>query len=775
MFQGLMPKALDKFSAFILQPSAFILSPWPLPLLPPRLNPLRLNPVTPETIVEKPMGITMRAALLSLGLAFFFGYIIPIVDMKMRNTFLGATHLPPGAVAVLVILLLTVNPLLTMISRQSSRISLVFGALIVCAALSGFFFTRGGVESLLFWLFGAAAVLMLLTILLNLGKKPLSRNEILTVYISCLFSTLAPGHGAENVFVVNLIGPFYYATRENKYLDFMVPYLKPWMTPAIDPATGGYSEASKAVVDGWFNNTVTGEVPWGAWLVPLFVWGGAIALMYVMMACLSTMIRKQWAESEALAFPLLRLPLELTEDVDNKKNGHVIGSFFRNGLMWVGFSIAVFIQALRGLNGYFPDVPTFPLDIATGQLFTEAPWNQIGYTPILVWPVIVGISYLLTAEISFSFWFFYLFIKMQLIGAYLIGYPSASLPQPVGAFGGGTKAAFTFYQQIGCYLAYVAIILYTGREHLRHIVLRGLGRRRATPEESEEAMSYPMAFWGFVLSFGLLIAWSMAAGLNPVLAIGMWTLYVVIILALTRIIAEAGILFVQHGWAPLGTLGQIFGAGPGSYLLSASSLPAAATIQGGLMTDLRGFIMPSFIQGFKLAHDRKIALRPLLVLMLACSLITMAMGIYMNVRLGYIQGGLSLDNWYSGGASEIPAKSTASLVKGVKDASYWNLSWVGVGILLTYGMMLARSRFAWFPLHPIGLLISQSYPIGQIWFSVFMGWLAKILITKFGGTDSYRKGVPLFLGLALGDVMMMIFWLVIDGWQGKSGHKLMPG
>ena len=729
----------------------------------------------PATGDEKPAGLSLRAVLLSLALAFFFGYVIPIIDMKMRNTFLGATHLPPGAVAVLIVLLLAINPLLTLIARQKSRVALVFGALIGLAALSGFFWARAGAQSLLFWLFGAGAVLMLLTLLLNLGRQPLSRNEILTVYISCLFSTLAPGHGAENVFVVNLIGPFYYATRENKYLDFMVPYLKPWMTPALDPATGGYTEASKAVVDGWFNNSASGQVPWGAWLVPLLVWGSAIALMYWMMACLSTMIRKQWAQSEALAFPLLRLPLELTEDVD-KPGVALVGGFFRNGLMWIGFGIAVFVQLLRGLHGYFPDVPDFPLSLDTAQLFTEAPWNQIGVARIMVWPVVVGITYLLTAEVSFSLWFFFWFIKFQLVGAYLLGYPAAALPKPVGSFGGYSNAAFTFYQQVGCYLAYVGIIVYTGREHLKHILLRSVGRRRADAEEATEAISYPLAFWGFVLSFGLLVAWSVAAGLNPKLALAIWTLYLVIIVALTRIIAEAGLLFVQHGWYPLGTLGQITGAGADHWLLGASSLPAASTIQGALMTDLRGFIMPSFIQGFKLAHDRKIALRPLLALMLVCSLITMAMGVYMNVKMGYAQGGLSLDSWYAGakGASEIPAISTVNLAKGVQDASYGNLVWLGVGLFLTYGMMLARSRFAWFPLHPIGLLVAQTYPIGAIWFSVFLGWLFKVLVTKFGGTDSYRKGVPLFLGLALGDVMMMIFWLVIDGWQGKTGHKLMP-
>jgi len=485
------------------------------------------------------------------------------------------------------------------------------------------------------------------------------------------------------------------------------------------------------------------------------------------------MVRKQWAEREALSFPLLRLPLELTEDVDEPA-APVFGAFFRNNLMWIGFGLAVFIEGLRGLNLYFPDVPSFPLEIDTSAMFTEAPWNQIGGAPMTVFPLFVGIAYLLTAEVSCSFWFFYWFIKLQLIAAYLCGFNPSTLPNAVGGMGGGFKA-FTFYQQIGCYLGYVGIITYTGREHLRHIVLRGFGRRRADPEESNEALSYPLAFWGFVLSFGILVAWGIAAGLNPALAIAIWTAYVIIIVALTRIIAEAGVLFVQQGWLPLGTIGQIANAGSGHLLLSSSSLPPAALIQGSLMTDLRGFIMPSFIQGFKLAFDRKIALKPLLGLMVVCSLITMALGVYMNVKLGYSHGGLSLDPWYSGAASTQPATVSENLVKGVNDASYSNLGWLGVGLVMTYLLMVARSRFAWFPLHPIGLLVAHSFPIGTIWFSFFLGWLCKVLITRFGGSDTYRRTTPLFLGLAIGAIVMTLFWLCIDGWQGRIGHKLMPG
>ncbi|PQV63891.1 hypothetical protein B1R32_10898 [Abditibacterium utsteinense] len=741
------------------------------------------SPTTSNSTSDSPLEsalpatpISARAALLSVALAFFFGTVIPIVDMKMRATFLGATHLPPGAIASLLVLLLIVNPLLHAISKAPAKQATLLLATLATAFLAGFLRFRG-LESanvaFVFTLLCAVAAIGILVLLL--GRKPLSRNETLVVYISCLFSCLTPGHGAENVFVVNLIGPFYYATRENKWLEFLVPYIKPWMTPALSASGGKYDDSAKDMISGWFLGTQNGQIPWAAWLVPLLVWTFFIFVLYVMMACLCVILRKQWTEREALSFPLLRLPMELTEGIDQPENG-IIPGFFRNNLMWVGFGIAVFIQMLRGLHVYFPDVPDFPLSIDTAQLFTEAPWNQIGGAPTVLYPLFIGIAYLLTAEISFSLWFFFWFVKFQLIAAYYAGFPPSTLPNAIGSVGGGFET-FTHYQQIGCYLAYVAIMFYTGREHFKHIGLRAFGRRRAGVEERDEALSYPAAFWGFFGSFALIIGWSIAAGIAPLLALVLWTLYLVIIIALTRLISEAGVLFVQQGWVPLGVLGQITGAGPNHWLLSQSSLPPAAMMQGALMTDLRGFIMPSFMQGFKLAFDRKIALKPLLMLVLLCSLVSMVIGVVMNVKLGYSQGGLTLDPWYggSGGASVQPATASVSLVKGVTDASYSNLIWVGVGTAMTYGMMLARSRFAWFPLHPIGFLVSQSYPITQIWFSVFIGWGCKILVTRFGGTDTYRKTTPLFLGLALGDVAMMLFWLVIDGWQGQIGHKLMPG
>jgi uncharacterized membrane protein YdjX (TVP38/TMEM64 family) len=62
----------------------------------------------------------------------------------------------------------------------------------------------------------------------------------------------------------------------------------------------------------------------------------------------------------------------------------------------------------------------------------------------------------------------------------------------------------------------------------------------------------------------------------------------------------------------------------------------------------------------------------------------------------------------------------------------------------------------------------------MLWPAIFIGWLCKIIIIRYGGNDTYRKTTPAFLGLILGDVAMMLFWIIIDAWQGRMGHRLMP-
>ena len=239
-------------------------------------------------------------------------------------------------------------------------------------------------------------------------------------------------------------------------------------------AGGDFSDANRGVIQAWYEGG--GAVPWGAWIVPLAAWSALVLLSYAMLACLSVMLRAQWSRREALAFPLLRLPLEMTQGMDDDKP-----SFFRNGAMWIGFGVAAFLGLVNGLSLYFPDVPAVPLRLDLTIYFVDAPWNQIGLTPLVVWPIVVGIAFLLTSEVSFSLWFFYWFVKFQYIAAYFLGYMPSTLPTHIGATAAAGAKSFTSFQQIGAFLTYAGFVFWLGREHFAHIAARAFGRARATP------------------------------------------------------------------------------------------------------------------------------------------------------------------------------------------------------------------------------------------------------------------------------------------------------
>ena len=670
-------------------------------------------PISADEKLRADPGVTPRVVVICLVFAALLGYTISVVDYKFYNTFLGATHFPPGAIAILLILLLIINPLLRLVSKRAM----------------------------------------------------LTRNETLTVYLSCLFSTLVPGVGGNNYFVSFIIGSFYYSTRENKWFDYFKG-LPPWFTPALN-SDGSYNAY---VAESWFTGLNPGQsIPWGAWVVPLLAWGLFFFASFMMMACLSVMLRKQWGDNEALAYPLLKLPLEMTEGQD--QSGRVLTPFFRNSLMWTGFGIAAVIQLTNGLNLYFPDVPKIVLELNTGPLFTEAPWNQIGWTPMRVFPVAVGITFLLTTEMSFSFWFFLWLVKFQLIASYLLGYPPLAWPQMVSS----GAPLFQGYQEVGANVAYAGLIFFAGRRHLAHIARRALGREAATPDERNEALPYPLAFWGFFVSFAVMVAWGIAAGISWHLSLALWLSYIVIAVVLARVVAEGGLLFVHHNWAPIGAMMGLFGTGAGTLISPATGLYPATMMESCTIQDFRGSLMPSFVQSFKLASDRGISPRPLFALIFGVIVIGMVIAFTMNVRLGYENGGLSLQPWISKNGAQRLGTNMSQYAALSQSADIQSWGWMGLGMATTIALVIARSRLAWFPLHPLGYIMSFTLPGRLFWFSIFIGWIFKSLISKYGGHEAVRKTTPLFLGLALGDVSMMLFWIIIDGWQGRIGHQLMPG
>jgi len=47
-----------------------------------------------------------------------------------------------------------------------------------------------------------------------------------------------------------------------------------------------------------------------------------------------------------------------------------------------------------------------------------------------------------------------------------------------------------------------------------------------------------------------------------------------------------------------------------------------------------------------------------------------------------------------------------------------------------------------------------------LWFSIFIAWVIKWAVLKFGGLDTHRKAVRLFVGITVGDATMIALWMI---------------
>ncbi len=605
--------------------------------------------------------------------------------------------MPPGAIFLLLILVLVVNPLLRLLHRRLA----------------------------------------------------LSRAELLTIYCMLLFSTLVPGHGAENVFISVVVGPFYYANPANKWEQLFHEYIPAWMTPHSDSA-----------IRYFYEGLPSGRaIPYGEWLPVLLAWGLLTVLAYGMMMFLSVILSKQWIDREKLSFPLVALPMEMTSSSDAPWK---VGTFFHNGLMWIGFGIVVLAQLLAGLHFYFPTFPAIKLEYDFSQIFREEPLSAVGWVPGHVYPSVIGVSFLLRSEVSFSLWFFYWFTKLQMLGAHFLGYKASAVRTLSGA------PAWLGNQPPGGQFVYVFLTFWVARRYLRELWQRAVGKLR---DEGGEA--FP-ARWTLLGLLGVIIAmavWIGYAGASLPMSFYIVGFYVILCTVLSKVVCESGLLFVQSYNSPLDMLRLVVG----SKNVAARDLTIGTFLEWSFMIDQRAFIMPSYIQSAKIASVSALDQRRLMWAFGAATLLSLVICYYMNLRLLYTYGGLACDPWFVGGAGAGGFNRLQNALTNPTDPSGQAIAGLGVGVGLTLLMFWLRQRFMWFPLHPVGYIMMQTYPMHRLWFSILIAWMLKSVVTKYGGHKSVLRANGFFLGMVFGDIVIMVAFLIVDAITQTHGHFLLPG
>ena len=595
--------------------------------------------------------------------------------------------------------------------------------------MSADFITAGAIFFLLF-------IVAVINPILKLFKNPFKPKELILIYSMMIAASAVPCWG----FMLNLIpvisGLYYFATPENEWAELIHPHIKDFLAPQSKKAIATFFEGAES----------SPTMAWKPWITPLISWLVFIMVLYFVMVCMMIIMRRQWIKNERLAFPLTVLPLEMT----GKK-------FFNNRTMWLGFSIPSVILSINALHNYFPAVP----------LLNFRQWFNLyrGSTYIIVDVSysILGFSYLVNLDVSLSLWLFHLLSRLETVLFSVFNYTI-----PGGTPTQSGSSPMTTHQGMGAMIAFVLFFLWMSRRHLAR-VLRVIFKG----EKNDDGLSFGMAFWGGIVGMLFLGVWLWLSGLPsfivPLFLFGAF----VIFLGLTRIVAEGGVGFVRAQCIPQPFV--VFGVG--TKVLGTQGLVALG-LTYTWVSDIRSIVMTSVLHGFKMADSVKLNGKKIVWGALVAALLSGLIAYVTIIRTGYWFGALNAQKtWFFHSLPVAVAREITTKIQqpvGAETiAPRWMFTGIGAGFMAV--LVFMRYRFLWFPVHYLGFPISDTWIMANAWFSIFLGWLVKLIMLRWGGPRLYRNMKPLFLGLVLGNITCAGVWLIIDAITGMKGNTVPIG
>ncbi len=550
------------------------------------------------------------------------------------------------------------------------------------------------------------------------------RSELLVIYVMVLMVSTLSGNTNMGYLLYILAYPFWFETAENDWLQLFGGHIPRWFTVRDKEVLRGFYEGESSFFMAQY---VEG------WLATLLVWSAFIFVLYVTLICMNVILRKQFAEHERLTFPITWLPLEM----GNNPTG-----FFRNRLMWAGFGVAGGIEVLNGINFLYPAIPSVPIGIQNvSHLFQEKPWNAVGTILFTARPFVIGLAFFMPLDLAFSSWFFYFFGKFLLVLKSVLGWRTD---------------LYLDEQSEGAWIGLGILALWIGRRHLKRVFKQAMPGKNHV-DDSAEPMPYKWAVWGTICGVLCVLLFGYKAGASLWCVLLFFGIYFLMAISLTKV--RAGLGPPMH---------EVIGKDPAATMVSALG---TRMIGASSLTVLSFFFwlnrvntahpMPNQLEAFHIGRQARIDSRKLL----AAMLIGLAVGIPVTF-ITYL--GLSYDfGGYGARHTLVPMSHTFHALQTrliyLTDVDYAAMLAMGTGLGFTLFLIAMKLRFFWWPFHPIGYVIGTGRwgDMSFYWLPVLVSWAIKAVVLRHGGLQAYRKAIPFFAGLILGDYVGGSIWGVI--------------
>lgn len=509
--------------------------------------------------------------------------------------------------------------------------------------------------------------------------------------------------------------------------SYVLPYISDWLFfKSPHGPLEGFALGGRSTAYFWAHL--------GPWWPKIFAWTLIAGLAAFSMLCINALMIDQWTDRERLAFPLVQLPLAITQGGGNSP-------FWRDRFMW-GFFLPMFaIDMLNGFAYLNPALPSIKVRFLgdVSQWTSSPPWNQIGWTPIGIFPFIAAIGIFMPTDMLFSLIFFFIARKGQQVLAASLGYAQ-------GTFGGGglvPSAPYFSEQSWGAFLGLFAGALWAARPYLKEVwgqVLRG--QPRAT-----DHVPARIAFGGLCLSLIGLGLIGVGVGM-PFLYVVMYiVLFLMFSTAMTRLRAQIGA--PTNEMAFMGP-NQLIVDFHGTEGMGDSLISRTVTTFFFMNRIHRTDPMPTQLEAMYMGEKSRISARGVFFALLLATIVGSILGELVRTYLDY---------------TIIPgdtAMQTTNVVRTLANSAHGpNLSAilaVVAGFAFVLFLDMLRFQIPGFPLHPAGFALAMNFGVDYYWFGLLIALIAKSSIVRYSGLKGYNKLRLAALGIMLGEFAAEAIW-----------------
>ena len=693
---------------------------------------------------DEEQRLRLRGFWVGSFLSFFLAVGAPYANMVIKGSYVALDMSAPGALFLFLLLIGLLNTAFKLAGRG------LWPALAFAAVVSaGWVYAYWPCHELNFHSPGTLfSTFLLICALANVPAVSsgrglaLSRSELVLVYAMLMISSALCTVGLGEQILPMVTAIFYYASPTNKWREKLFPHF-PDKPILVDDGTD-----NRLFYEG---TGPGGDIPYEAWIEPLVWWGVFLMALYVSMVCVAVILRRQWMERERLPYPMTQVGLAMMR---GEEEDRLVNGFFAQRAMWLGCALPMVAGSMKALSRYNPAVPYPTLSWSLPFVGRQTLSLDISF-------LMLGFSYLINANVAAGIWFFHLLSKVQKEVLILTGITSEQKLQY-----GVSDFPLMAYQGVGALLTMVVLGLWVARGHLRVVFRRAIGRGTEA-DDADEILSYRSAVFGLVGSVLTMTAWLTLMGTPAHMAFIFLVVALLLFIGVTRVVAEAGLVGVR---APM-IAPDLVVQGMGSALLGPTGVFNLA-LTYIWAAEVRVFVMATCTNSLKLLEEMEPRQRRLVFGAIILAIFIGSMGSFWGIfHTAYDYGGINLNGWFFKNAPAVAYQFAERNLEPLgPDWTGWGF-FSGGGLVMAL-MMWARHRFVWWPVHPIGFPIGANSLMNRLWFSVFVAWLIKRLVLRYGGAAAYNRGRTFFLGMIVGHILCVGSWLVIDYFTGKVGNAI---